>query len=81
MNVGCELTAAVGMAQKVTDNGSDGAEDLHRDMPSRPDNLYKSVSIDGVYWVLFPPRATYPKDHPSGEDKAKGDDLKYNMYP
>lgn len=48
MNVGRELTPAVGMAQKVADNGRDGAEDLHRDMPSRSDNLYESVSIAGV---------------------------------
>ncbi len=48
MNVGRELTAAMGMAQEVTDNSSNGAEDLDGDMPSRSNNLYKSVSIEGA---------------------------------
>ena len=26
-------------------------------------------------------RATYSEDHPSREDQAKGNDLKYDMYP
>lgn len=79
--VGCELTAAMSMAQEITDESSHGAEHLDRDMPSRSDNLDDSVSTERRDLDIVLCGATYPKDHPSRKDQAKGDDLKYDMYP
>ncbi len=44
MDIGSKLSTAVGMAEKVADNGKDGANGLDRYMPSRADYLERSQS-------------------------------------
>ena len=39
VNIRCELAAAMGVAEKVTQDGQEGAEGLEGDVPARADDL------------------------------------------
>lgn len=41
MDVGCELAAAVGVAEEIADDGEDGTEGLDRDVPTGASDLGK----------------------------------------
>lgn len=79
MDVGSELTTAVGVAEEVADYCEDGTESLEGNMPSRVDDLDK-VSLErkrGQRRI----EGTDPKDHAGGEDDAESEDLDQYVYP
>lgn len=51
MDVGCELAAAVSVAEEVSDDGEKGAEDLDGDVETGADDLWwgKGDQLQGLW--------------------------------